>query len=349
LNKKILFIFTLLLVFIFINSVNATEDTIDIVNSTDESSYSIDSDDNSDALTYTDSDKLEATYNQTSTIIVDDNYNDGEYWVDDSPSSLKIKIKVGSKYSTDGKVIIECDGNTREYDHPTQVAYDSRLGHIYGFTVGLEHLTNVGIKSVKDVKITFIGNRYNVTNKNTGEILQVPKVKDSTINIKVRTGTKTITINNEYNTKFELTSYNYANIKNNQIYDGIDIYYLNVCTGTVKKLYKTTWKKKSVFVFKVGKTIKVGKKKFKSIKLAKKYVKKTFKMAFKGGKYIKMYKKGKKYYQLWKVPVKHYRNVKIYQEVKGEIKSYSDGIKLWYDFYNTKNQHVYQLDDLSFI
>ena len=347
-NKKIFLIFTLIFILIFINSVNATENKIDINNSTDELSYS-NSYNNDALLNYkNNTNKLEDTYNQISEIIVKDEYDgDGEYWVDDSPSNLKIKIKVGNKYTTDGKIIVECDGKIKEYDHPVRVGYDQKLEcSIYGFSVGLKYITDVTTKSMKNVKITFIGNRYNVTDKNTGKTIELPKIKDSTINIKVRTGTKTIKINNEYETTFELSSYQYKSIKQGS---GTTIYYLHVCTGTIEKFDKTTWHKKSVFLFKVGKTIKIGKKKFKSIKLAKKYVKNTFKVAFKGGKYIKTYKKGKRYYQLWKVPVYHFKNVKNYQEVKGEVNIYKDGPKLWYNFYNSLNQHVYQLDDLNFI
>ena len=351
-NKKLFILFAVISILFLINSVNAVEGNIQSINTTDDHLYQINSDDTANPISSNvNSEKLEGTFTQqSSTIEVSDDYDaDGEYWVDESSPCIKVKIKTGGKYSTDGKIIIECDGNTIEEDHATKVGYNSKLGHIYGFTVNLDNFINIRAKSTKNIKITFIGNLYNVTNKNTGEHLQLPKVKDSTITIKVKTGTKTITVNNEYNTKFELSSTDYKYIKSGDYIDGIDIYYLSVCTGTVKKLAKTTWKKKSVFVFKIGKTIKIGKKKFKTIKLAKKYVKKTFKMAFKGGKYIKIYKKGKKYYQLWKVPVKHYKNVKVYKEVKGQIHNWNNCPELWYDFYNTKGDHVYQLDDLSFI
>lgn len=347
-KKIILVILALIAILFLINSVNALEENISSINTTDDSLYSINDDEKSDPiLSYEEhSEKLEGTFTQqSSTIEVSDSYDDDEYWVDDGSPSLKVKIKSGGKYTTDGKLIISCDGKVMEVVRTSQVGYNVNYGHIYGYNVYLNNLINVNSKSVKTININFIGNLYNVTNKNTGEHLQIPKIKDSSISIKVRTGTKTINLDNG---NFELTSSDYTSFKQGlATSDYIDIYYLNICTGTVKKLSKTTWKKKSVLVFKVGKTIKIGKKKFKSIKLAKKYAIKTFKMAFKGGKYIKMYKKGKKYYQLWKLPVKHYKKVKVYKEVKGTIRQYSDGPALTYNYVDTKGNKVYDIFSLA--
>ncbi|WP_406536991.1 hypothetical protein [Methanobrevibacter sp.] len=343
-NKKLLIALALISILFLINSVNAIDEDIQTLNSTDDTLQSISNEEDICSINLNDaSEKLGATFNQTSQIEVSDDCDDGELWVDDSSPNLKVKIKAGKTYSTDGKIIVECDGKTMEVNRTSQVGYDSRLGHIYGFNVYLDDIVNLNAKSVKNVKITFIGNLYKVVNKKTGEHLILPTVKNSTITIKVRTGTKTVKIDNG---NFELTCSDYNYIKSGYV-DKINIYYLNICTGTVKKLTKTTWKKKSVFVFKIGKTIKIGKKKFKTIKMAKKYVKNTFKVAFKGGKYIKMYKKGKKYYQLWKVPVKHYKKVKVYKEVKGEIRTFSDGIKLCYHFTNTNGNKVYCAEDLN--
>ena len=43
----------------------------------------------------------------------------------------------------------------------------------------------------------------------------------------------------------------------------------------------------------------------------------------------------------------NYKKVKVYKEVKGEIRTFSDGIKLCYHFTNTNGNKVYCAEDLN--
>lgn len=271
-KKKIIILFVLISIFAIINTVNAVDNTSEIINTSDDSVNTI----NNDEVIKVGN----KYYNQESEIEVIDSYDDDIIWVDnDSPSiSVKIFATNESKYTNDGKIIVECDGNSIEVNPVSSKNY---------YSVYLSDLIDVNKKASKTVKISFIGTLYKLTNKTSGEILIVPHVKNSTISLKIITGPKTFQTKNEG--KFELTSLQYQNLKNYG--EEISIYNMKICAGTAKKLSKITWKNKSIFVFKIGKIIKFGKKKFRSIKFASTYIIKTFKMVFKGGKYIKIYKK----------------------------------------------------------